>query len=70
MGTERRGLPVVAIEADEREGVLTIGLDKSDPFKGSFVSANTSLAQKLAETIEGRIKKPAAAAPVTKLKKS
>lgn len=51
----------------QEAGGMVIGLDKSDPFKGSFVAANTSLAQKLAETIEGRIKKPAA--PVSKLKK-
>jgi myo-inositol-1(or 4)-monophosphatase len=51
----------------QEAGGMVIGLDKSDPFKGSFVAANTSLAQKLSETIEGKIKKPAA--PVSKLKK-
>lgn len=51
----------------QEAGGMVIGLDKSDPFKGSFVAANTSLAQKLSETIEGKIKKPAV--PVSKLKK-
>ena len=51
----------------QEAGGMVIGLDKSDPFKGSFVAANTSLAQKLAETIEGKIKKPAT--PISKLKK-
>ncbi len=51
----------------QEAGGMVIGLDKSGPFKGSFVAANTSLAQKLSETIEGKIKKPAA--PVSKLKK-
>ena len=45
----------------QEAGGMVIGLDKSDPFKGSFVAANTSLSQKLAETIEGKIKKPAPA---------
>lgn len=43
----------------EAGGVVT-GLNKSDPMKGDFVAANTSLAPKLAEVIEGRIRKPAA----------
>jgi myo-inositol-1(or 4)-monophosphatase len=46
----------------EAGGVVT-GLNKSDPFKGSFVAANTSLAPKLAETIEGKLKKPATTGP-------
>ncbi len=45
----------------QEAGGMVIGLDKSDPFKGSFVAANTSLAPKLAETVEGKLKKPAAA---------
>lgn len=47
----------------QEAGGLTVGLDKQDARKGSFVSANTSLAPKLAETIEGKIKKPAASHP-------
>ncbi len=42
----------------EAGGVVT-GLNKTAPMKGDFVAANTSLAPKLAEVIEGRIKKPA-----------
>jgi hypothetical protein len=36
---------------------MIIGLDKKDALKGSFVASNTSLAQKLAERIDGRIPK-------------
>ncbi len=43
----------------QEAGGVIIGLDKKDAFKGSFVAANTSLAPKLAETVEGRIRKPA-----------
>lgn len=53
----------------QEAGGMVIGLDKSDPFKGSFVAANTSLAPKLAETIEGKLKKPAAPAPKSTLVK-
>jgi len=40
-------------------GGMIVGLDKTDAFKGSFVAANTSLAPKLTEAVEGRIRKPA-----------
>jgi len=43
----------------QEAGGMVTGLDKSDPFKGSFVASNTSLTPKLAEVIEGRIRKPA-----------
>jgi myo-inositol-1(or 4)-monophosphatase len=46
----------------EAGGVVT-GLNKSAPMKGDFVAANTSLAPKLAEVIEGKITKPAATHP-------
>jgi myo-inositol-1(or 4)-monophosphatase len=46
----------------EAGGVVT-GLNKSAPMKGDFVAANTSLAPKLAEVIEGKIRKPAATHP-------
>ncbi len=36
-------------------GGVILGLDKSDPVKGDFVVANTSLAPKMAERIEGKI---------------
>jgi myo-inositol-1(or 4)-monophosphatase len=44
----------------QEAGGMIIGLDKKDPRNGSFVCANTSLAQKLADQVEGRIRKPAA----------
>lgn len=44
----------------QEAGGMIIGLNKADPMKGSFVAANTSLAQKLADTVEGRIRKPKA----------
>jgi myo-inositol-1(or 4)-monophosphatase len=46
----------------EAGGVVT-GLNKSVPMKGDFVAANTSLAPKLAEVIEGKLRKPAATHP-------
>lgn len=54
----------------QEAGGMVIGLDKSDPFKGSFVAANTSLAPKLAETVEGKIRKPAVATKTTLVKKT
>jgi len=46
----------------EAGGVIT-GLGKSVPMKGDFVAANTSLAPKLVEVIEGKLKKPAPGHP-------
>lgn len=44
----------------QEAGGMTIGLDKKDATKGSFVTANTSLAPKITELVEGKLKKPAA----------
>ena len=44
----------------QEAGGMVIGLDKKDARLGSFACGNTSLAQKLADVIEGRMKKPAA----------
>src|SRR5262249_21235017 len=44
----------------QEAGGMVIGLDKKDATKGSFACANTSLAPKLVEQVEGRIRKPAA----------
>ena len=41
----------------QEAGGMIIGLDKKDALKGSFVASNTSIAQKLAERIEGKIPK-------------
>jgi myo-inositol-1(or 4)-monophosphatase len=46
----------------EAGGVIT-GLGRSVPMKGDFVAANTSLAPKLVEVIEGKLKKPAPGHP-------
>lgn len=46
----------------QEAGGMTIGLDKKDATKGSFVTANTSLAPKITELVEGKLKKPAAGA--------
>ena len=54
----------------QEAGGMVIGLDKTDPFKGSFVAANTSLAPKLAETVEGKIKKPATTSKTILVKKT
>ncbi len=43
----------------QEAGGVVVGLDKQDPRKGAFACANTSLAPKLAETVEGKIRKPA-----------
>jgi myo-inositol-1(or 4)-monophosphatase len=43
----------------QEAGGMTIGLDKKDATKGSFVTANTSLAPKITELVEGKLKKPA-----------
>ncbi len=45
----------------QEAGGMVIGLDKKDAARGSFVAANTSLAPKIAELVEGKLKKPAAA---------
>ncbi len=44
----------------QEAGGMIIGLNRSDAIKGAFVASNTSLAQKLAERIEGRVPKKAA----------
>ena len=43
----------------QEAGGMTIGLDKKDATKGSFVTANTSLAPKITELVEGKLNKPA-----------
>ena len=43
----------------QEAGGTIIGLDKKDATKGSFVAANTSLAPKITEHVEGKLKKPA-----------
>ncbi len=43
----------------QEAGGMIVGLDRKDPLKGAFVAANTSLAPKLAEIVEGRLRKPA-----------
>lgn len=62
-GFWERGLALWDIAAGfvllQEAGGMLIGLDKKDPTKGSFVAANTSLAPKLVERIEGKIKKHA-----------
>jgi hypothetical protein len=52
----------------EAGGVVT-GLDKTDAAKGSFVASNTSLAPKLIELVEGKLRKPAAGTRATLVKK-
>jgi myo-inositol-1(or 4)-monophosphatase len=47
----------------QEAGGMIIGLDKKDPTKGSFAVANTSLAPKIVEQVEGKLKKPAASHP-------
>ncbi|MEQ1610227.1 MAG: inositol monophosphatase family protein [Hyphomonadaceae bacterium] len=42
----------------QEAGGAIIGLDRKDATKGSFVAANTSLAPKITEHVEGRLKKP------------
>ncbi len=64
-GFWERGLSLWDIAAGfvlvQEAGGVVIGLDGKDATKGSFVAANTSLAQKLAERVEGRLLKTAAA---------
>lgn len=43
----------------QEAGGLIVGLDRKDGINGAFVASNTSLAQKLAERIEGKIPKKA-----------
>lgn len=65
-GFWERGLSLWDIAAGfvllQEAGGMVIGLDKKDAAKGSFVAANTSLAPKIVEQVEGRLKKPAASA--------
>lgn len=60
-GFWERGLSIWDIAAGfvlvQEAGGMIVGLDKADAVKGAFVASNTSLAQKLAERIEGRILK-------------
>jgi myo-inositol-1(or 4)-monophosphatase len=62
-GFWERGLSLWDIAAGfvllQEAGGMVIGLDKKDATKGSFAAANTSLAPKLVEQVEGRLKKPA-----------
>lgn len=66
-GYWERGLALWDIAAGfvlvQEAGGLIHGLDRKEASLGSFVAANTSLAPKLAERVEGRLKKPAAAHP-------
>lgn len=66
-GFWERGLSLWDIAAGfvlmQEAGGMVIGLDKKDPTRGSFVAANTSLAPKIAEQVEGKLKKPAASHP-------
>lgn len=66
-GFWERGLSLWDIAAGfvlmQEAGGVIIGLDKQDATKGSFVAANTSLAPKITEQVEGRLKKPAATSP-------
>lgn len=43
----------------QEAGGMMIGLDKKDARLGSFACGNTSIAQKLADSVEGKIRKPA-----------
>jgi myo-inositol-1(or 4)-monophosphatase len=63
-GFWERGLSLWDVAAGfvlvQEAGGMIVGLDKKDAAKGSFVAANTSLAPKLAERIEGKIPRPTA----------
>ena len=50
----------------QEAGGMTIGLDKKDATKGSVVKANTSLAPKITELVEGKLKKPATGSKLLK----
>jgi len=50
----------------QEAGGMVTGLDKKDPTRGSFVAANTSLAPKITELVEGRLKKPGAGSKLLK----
>ena len=72
-GFWERGLSLWDIAAgfvlmQEAGGIVT-GLDKTDATKGSFVASNTSLAPKLIELVEGKLRKPAAGTRATLVKK-
>lgn len=43
----------------QEAGGMVIGLDKKDARLGAFACGNTSLAQKLTDSVEGKIRKPA-----------
>ncbi|HEX5007502.1 MAG TPA: inositol monophosphatase family protein [Hyphomonadaceae bacterium] len=63
-GFWERGLSAWDIAAGfvlvQEAGGMILGLDRKDAIKGSFVASNTSLAQKLAERIEGKVPKKTA----------
>ena len=69
-GFWERGLQLWDIAAGfvlmQEAGGMVTGLDKKDPTRGSFVAANTSLAPKITELVEGRLKKPAAGSKLLK----
>ena len=69
-GFWERGLSLWDIAAGfvlmQEAGGMVTGLDKKDPARGSFVAANTSLAPKITELVEGKLKKPAS--PPSKLR--
>jgi myo-inositol-1(or 4)-monophosphatase len=69
-GFWERGLSLWDIAAGfvlmQEAGGMVIGLDKKDATRGSFVAANTSLAPKITELVEGKLKKPAT--PPSKLR--
>ncbi|MDP3493553.1 MAG: inositol monophosphatase family protein [Hyphomonadaceae bacterium] len=50
----------------QEAGGMVTGLEKKDPTRGSFVAANTSLAPKLIELVEGKLKKPATGSKLLK----
>jgi myo-inositol-1(or 4)-monophosphatase len=52
----------------QEAGGSVVGLDKTDPMKGDFVVGNPSLAPKLAERIEGKVKGKTASAPLLRPK--
>ncbi len=69
-GFWERGLQLWDIAAGfvlmQEAGGMVTGLDKKDPTRGSFVAANTSLAPKITELVEGRLKKPGAGSKLLK----
>jgi len=51
----------------QEAGGMIIGLDKKEATRGSCVGANTSLAPKITELVEGRLKKPVSSAKLRPL---